>query len=51
MKEYLKEIAIKIKVENFKEFGKTKEETANALIEKFEMSREEAQHKIQLLWE
>ena len=40
MQDYLKTIAIKIKVENFKEFGKSKEETVQALIKTVQLSNQ-----------
>lgn len=51
MKDYLEEVAIRLKIENFKEFGKTKEETQEAIMEKFKISKEQAVNKIKLLWE
>lgn len=50
MKDYLEEVAIRLKIENFKEFGKTKEETQEAIMKKFKMSKEQALEKMELLW-
>lgn len=51
MQDYLKTIAIKTKVENFKEFNKTKEETAQALIKNFQLSKEEAASMVEKFWD
>jgi|GEM_PF-4297249 hypothetical protein len=50
MQDYLKTIAIKIKVENFKEFGKSKEETVQALIKTFQLSNQEATLMVEKFW-
>lgn len=51
MQNYLENMAIEMKVENYKEFGKTKEQTICALMNKFHMSQDKAQQKVELLWE
>ena len=50
MQDYLKTMAIKIKVENFKEFGKSKEETVQALIKNFQLSNQEATLMVEKFW-
>lgn len=50
MKDYLEEVAIKLKIENYKEFGKTKEEAQIAIMHKFNMSKEQARQKTEVLW-
>ncbi len=51
MKDYLEEIAIRLKIESFREFGKTKEETQEAIMKKIKISKEKAINKVELLWE
>ncbi len=50
MKNYLEEVAIKLKIENYKEFGKTKEEAQIAIMHKFNISEEQARQKTEVLW-
>ena len=50
MKDYLEEVAIKLKIENYKEFGKTKEEAQIAIMRKFNMPKEQARQKTEVLW-
>lgn len=42
-KEYAKETAIKITIENYVDFGKSKEEIISHLRQKFDLSPEEAE--------
>lgn len=51
MKSYLEQVAIELRVENFKEFGKSKTETADALMQKFSLSKEAAVAAVEELWE
>lgn len=50
MQEYLKTMAIRIKIENFKEFDKSKEETVQALIKNFQLSNQEATLMVEKFW-
>ena len=47
MQEYLIGIAIKTKIENYKEFGKDKAEILAALVKKFKISEKEAEGYIE----
>lgn len=47
MQEYLTGIAIKTKIENYKEFGKDKAEILAALVKKFKISEKEAEGYIE----
>ena len=51
MQDYLKTIAIKTKVENFKEFDKSKEETVQALMKNFQLSKQESIAMVEQLWD
>ena len=51
MQDYLRFIAVKTKIENYREFDKTKEETLEALIRYFELSLEEAGEMIERFWD
>ena len=51
MQEYLINVAIRTKIENYKEFGKTKEETIRDLEKVFKISNEEASNRVEDYWE
>lgn len=50
MQEYLKKVAIKTKIENFKEFDKSKEETVQAIVKNFQLSLEQANLMVEKFW-
>ena len=51
MQDYLIGIAIKTKIENYKEFGKDKIETLMSLVKNFQISHEEAESYIDKYWD
>lgn len=51
MQNYLTTIAIKTKVENFKEFDKSKDETTQALMKNFQLSKEDAVIMVEKFWD
>lgn len=51
IQDYLRKIAIKTKIENFKEFDKSKEETVEAIVNSFQLSLEEATVEVERYWE
>lgn len=50
MQEYLKKVAIMTKIENFKEFDKSKEETVQAIMKNFQLPLEEANFMVERYW-
>lgn len=47
---YLTNIAIKTKIENYKEFGKDKTEALNAVVKNFDISYEDAERYLERFW-
>lgn len=50
MQDYLKIVAIKTKIENFKEFDKTEEETIETLMKTFKLSYKDAVSMVNKFW-
>lgn len=50
MRYYLQQVAIQTKVENFRDFGKTKDETAKAISVKFQVSETQAMQWVDAFW-
>lgn len=48
---YLTSIAIKTKIENYKEFGKDKMETLNAVVKNFDISYKDAESYLERFWD
>ena len=51
MQNYLTTIAIKTKVENFREFDKSKDETTQALMKNYQLSKEDAVNMVEKFWD
>ncbi len=51
MQDYLTSISIKTKIENYKEFGKDKIETLNALVKNFDISHKDAESYLERFWD
>lgn len=50
MQEYLKKVAIQTKIENYKEFDKTKEETILAIRKSFGLDQNQAEKMVKEIW-
>lgn len=51
IQDYLLRIAIKTKIDNYKEFQKSKEEVENAIRKTFDLSEEKAKQYVEDMWD